>query len=295
MRTDNASPCGRLVALRRCLVGIFGASNLICSRRNGSCARAFTRHYCSALALLGAIRSCRVALLFAIGTCSTSLIGRTLASSIGCVRAIRAQSLVQVIKRKLDIAKINVAIGIIGRRSVLRHRSRSIIGRHREGELAFDACRGQASIRLQILHARKTNRNRTARGINILELQPVARISRCGKRSVAVIHNRHRERNQLRLNRYAAWQAIGLFACRIGNIPCRLAILHILFGMAIRYQLGKGFGGIAELTEVDRAIGFVACRKQVVAGFSVLNRKAEFTLGKITASQALGSSNADFA
>ena len=64
--------------------------------------------------------------------------------------------------------------------------------------------------------------------------------------------------------------------------------------MAIRYQLGKGFGGVAELTEVDRAISFVACRKQIVAARSVLNREVEFALGKVTASQALGSSNAHF-
>ena len=89
-------------------------------------------------------------------------------------------------------------------------------------------------------------------------------------------------------------QAIDLFVCRIINGPCRPVVRRCLYGIAVFHHGGKGFGGVAELTEVDRAISFVACRKQVVAARSVLNRKVEFTLGKITANQALGSSNTDF-
>ena len=90
-------------------------------------------------------------------------------------------------------------------------------------------------------------------------------------------------------------QAIDLFVCRIINGPCRPVVRHCLYGIAVFHHGGKGFGGVAELAEVDRAISFVTCRKQVVAALSVLNRKVEFALGKITANQALGSSNADFA
>ena len=312
MRTDNASPCDRLIALSRCLVGIFGASNLICSRRNGSCACAFARHYCSALALLGGIRSCRVALLFAIGTCSTSLIGRTLTSSIGgsllagsslrfivgisCTRAVRTQRLVQVIERKFDIAKINVAVGIVGCCSALRHRSRWVVGRYREGELALNACGGQALAGLQVLDAGKAHLNRTACGVHVLEHQAVARrISRCGKCSVTVIHNHHREHNRLRLSGNATRQDIGFFVSYVINLPRRLTVLHRLYGIVIRYQLGKAFGGVFDAAKINVATGVVGCRSHIFNAAKVFQRKIELAVSQATASQALGSSNAYFA
>ena len=321
MRAGNASPGGRFAALR--LVGSVTCGVGIVRHRLGrSCTLAVAGGNHSTLAL-----SIAVGTLSAVaGTCSVTLLGVGLAGHIGIRRAILGrcalsalaiglggrgtasvcssgisgtQGLVQVVERELDAAEINVAVGVVGCRGLLGHGGRRVVGRYREGELALNACGGQASIRLQNLHARKTNRNRVARGIYVLEHQTIiACIGCCSKLAVAVVDNRHRERNVLRLGGNATrqlMQAIDLFVCRIINGPCRPVVRRCLYGIAVFRHVGKGFGGVAELTEVDRAISFVACHKQVVAALSVLNRKAEFTLGKITASQALGSSNADFA
>ena len=178
---------------------------------------------------------------------------------------------------------------------MLRLRSRWVVGRYREGELVFDACGGQTSIRLQNLLARKINRNRVARGINILELQPVARISRCGKCSVTVIHNHHREHNRLRLSGNATRQDIGFFVSYVINLPRRLTVLHRLYGIVIRYQLGKAFGGVFDAAKINVATGVVGCRSHIFNAAKVFQRKIELAVSQATASQALGSSNAYFA
>ena len=191
--------------------------------------------------------------------------------------------LVQAIERERDGAEINLAGRIVLRQSALRHR-RAVFTGYREGELASDVRRLKALFRFKHLHAGKANGNRIG-AVRIFELQAVTQVRRCSKRAVAVIDNRNRKRNRLRLRGHTnSRQAVGLLVRRISNGPATIGILR---GLAILNQLGKQLGTVAQLAKRNGAIGGVLRRKQIVTAGSVLHRKGELTLCKVAAAQCL--------
>ena len=64
-----------------------------------------------------------------------------------------AQSAVEVLERKVDLAKVHVASRVVGCGRALGHRSTSLVGGHGKGELARDVSRGQALGSLELLSA----------------------------------------------------------------------------------------------------------------------------------------------
>ena len=65
-----------------------------------------------------------------------------------------AQSLVKVVERKGDLAKVDLALGMIGHARVRGHGCTIFTG-HGKGELAGNVSRGQAVGDLQVLLAHK--------------------------------------------------------------------------------------------------------------------------------------------
>ena len=64
-----------------------------------------------------------------------------------------AQSAVEVLERKVDLAKVHVASRVVGCGRALGHRGTSLVGGHGKGELARDVSRGQALGSLELLSA----------------------------------------------------------------------------------------------------------------------------------------------
>ena len=79
-----------------------------------------------------------------------------------------AQSLVKVVERKGNLAKVDLALGIIGHARVRGHGCALFTG-HGKGELAGNVSRGQAVGDLQVLDARKRCLG-SIRGVGVLEL-----------------------------------------------------------------------------------------------------------------------------
>ena len=79
-----------------------------------------------------------------------------------------AQSLVKVVERKGDLAKVDLAPGIIGHARVRGHGCALFTG-HGKGELAGNVSRGQAVDDLQVLDAHKRCLG-SIRGVGVLEL-----------------------------------------------------------------------------------------------------------------------------
>ena len=309
VRAGNASPGGRFVALR--LVGSVICGIGIVRRRLGrSCTLAVVGSHHSTLALstvvgIGSATLLGVGLAGRIGVCCAILALCALAAlsvnlgSCGVVGICssgvgRAQSLVQVVERECNTAEINVAVGVVLDGGARRHRGIAIVGRYREGELALDACRGQALAGLQDLDAGKAYLNRVARGVRVLEHQTVvARISRCDQRAIAVVDNRHREVDRLRLRGYAGFlKPISFLVGNVINSP--LAVLA-LFGFAVFDQLSKRFGAVAQRAEVDRAVRSVLRTKKVVATCKVLQREAELAVGQAAAGKRLSAADSHIA
>ena len=133
---------------------------------------------------------------------------------------VHAQGAVEVVQRELDGAEVHAAVRRVLGGGALGHGGRRIVGGHREGELALNGSRGKPGCRLQHLHAGQAHLHRIARGVRVLKLQTLVQVRRCRKRAVTVIHDRHRERNRLRLRRDAlASQTVGLLVRQVAHRP----------------------------------------------------------------------------
>ena len=66
-----------------------------------------------------------------------------------------AQGAVEVVERKVDLAKVHVADRVVGCGRALGHRGASLVGGHGKGELTRDVGRGQALGSLELLGAGK--------------------------------------------------------------------------------------------------------------------------------------------
>ena len=202
---------------------------------------------------------------------------------------VHAQGAVEVAQRELDGAEVHAAVRRVLGGGALGHGSCRIVGGHREGELALDGGRVKPGCHLQRLHAGQTHLHRIARGVHVLELQTLVQVRRCRKRAVAVIDDRHRERDRLRLRRDAlAGQAVGLLVSQVAHHPRGNALVGDLGGVAVLHQTLKHLGGVMQGIERHGAIGRVLGRPQVVPARCVLHRESELVGGKWTSRELLG-------
>ena len=120
-----------------------------------------------------------------------SLVGLCLVSFVclGLIgRIVRhAQGAVEVLERKVDLAKVHVTGRIVGCGRVLGHRGVSLVGGHGKGELTRDVGRGQALGCLELLGAGKRGVNGLG-AVDVLEQGLDATVvDRCRQGTVTVI------------------------------------------------------------------------------------------------------------
>ncbi len=94
---------------------------------------------------------------------------------VSCVFARCAQSTIQVVKRKGNLAKVHVAACVVGNRCYLRQRRCWVRRANRKVELAGNVIWGQARVVCQQLYTRNTHRNRIARGVLVSKRKAAAR------------------------------------------------------------------------------------------------------------------------
>ena len=129
-----------------------------------------------------------------------------------------AQSLVEVVERKGNLAKVDLALGIIGHARVRGHGCALFTG-HGKGELAGNVSRGQAIRNLQILLARKRCLDRCGSvGVHKL-VAGVAVDSRRRQGTIAVVGNGHICVNCRRGSAHARRQLAGLLGSNVMNSP----------------------------------------------------------------------------
>ena len=81
-------------------------------------------------------------------------LGHGVGKGVLALLGLLAQSLVKVVERKGDLAKVDLALGMIGHARVRGHGCTIFTG-HGKGELAGNVSRGQAVGDLQVLLAHK--------------------------------------------------------------------------------------------------------------------------------------------
>ena len=114
-------------------------------------------------------------------------LGHGVGKGVLALLGLLAQSLVKVVERKGDLAKVDLALGIIGHTRVRGHGCALFTG-HGKGELAGNVSRGQAIRNLQVLDARKRCLG-SIRGVGVLELDAldVLQLVRGNQLALAVI------------------------------------------------------------------------------------------------------------
>ena len=261
---------GSVIRTRGGLVSVRGSLRCIGIGGLRSIGVGFLSRCCS---LVGGLRSIRFGLVGVRG-------GRLV---------VHAQGAVEVVQRELDGAEVHAAVRRVLGGGALGHGSGRIVGGHREGEFILDGGRFKPGCRLQRLHAGQAHLHRIARGVRVLELQTLVQVRRCRKRAVAVIDDRHRERDRLRLRRDAlAGQAVGLLVSQIVHRPRGDALVGGLGGVTVLHQTLKHLGGVMQGIERHGAVGRVLSRPQVIPTRCVLHREGELAGGKRTSRELLG-------
>ena len=98
-----------------------------------------------------------------------------------------AQSAVEILERKVDLAKVHVASRVVGCGRALGHRGTSLVGGHGKGELARDVGRGQALGNLELL----STGERGIHGVGAVDVLEqgldAAVVDRCRQGTVTVV------------------------------------------------------------------------------------------------------------
>ena len=129
-----------------------------------------------------------------------------------------AQSLVKVVERKGDLAKVDLALGIIGHARV-RGQGCALFTGHGKGELAGNVSRGQASRNQQILLAHKRCLGRLGSvGVHKL-VAGIAVDSRRRQGTIAVVDNGYICVNYRHGGAHARRQLVGLLGSNVANGP----------------------------------------------------------------------------
>ena len=146
-------------------------------------------------------------------------LGHGVGKGVLALLGLLAQSIVKVVERKGDLAKVDLAVGVVVHALARRHR-RALFAGHGKGELAGDVGRGQA-IRnhLQILLAHKRCLDRRGSvGVHKL-VAGVAVDSRRRQGTIAVVDNGHIRVNCRHGGAHARGQLAGLLGSDVMNGP----------------------------------------------------------------------------
>ena len=129
-----------------------------------------------------------------------------------------AQSIVKVVELKGDLAKVDLADGVVVHARAHRHR-RALFAGHGKGELAGDVGRGQAIGNPQILLAHKRCLDRCGSvGVHKL-VAGIAIGSRRRQGAIAVVDNGHIRVNCRHGSAHARGQLAGLLGSDVMNGP----------------------------------------------------------------------------
>ena len=198
-----------------------------------------------------------------------------------------AQSLVEVVERKGNLAKVDLALGIIGHARVRGHGCALFTG-HGKGELAGNVSRGQAIRNLQILLARKRCLDRCGSvGVHKL-VAGVAVDSRRRQGAIAVVGNGHICVNCRRGSAHARRQLAGLLGSNVMNSPRGLICAGVKRRLVFLDKLDERLGRVRQRTELNLAT-LVGCVQQDLVVPRVAQRKLEFTVGHQAPRERLGS------
>ena len=198
-----------------------------------------------------------------------------------------AQSLVEVVERKGNLAKVDLALGIIGHARVRGHGCALFTG-HGKGELAGNVSRGQAIRNLQILLARKRCLDRCGSvGVHKL-VAGVAVDSRRRQGTIAVVGNGHICVNCRRGSAHARRQLAGLLGSNVMNSPRGLICAGVKRRLVFLDKLDKRLGRVRQRTELNLAT-LVGCVQQDLVVPRVAQRKLEFTVDHQAPRERLGS------
>ena len=146
--------------------------------------------------------------LFSFGL--VSLVGLGLVSFVrlGLIgRIVRhAQGAVEVLERKVDLAKVHVAGRVVGCGRALGHRGTSLVGGHGKGELTRDVGRGQALGNLELLSTGERGIDGLG-AVDVLEQGlDAAVVDRCRQGTVTVVDDDNLKAKAPRCSGNAIWQ-----------------------------------------------------------------------------------------
>ena len=147
-------------------------------------------------------------------------LGHGVGKGVLALLGLLAQSIVKVVERKGDLAKVDLAVGVVVHALARRHR-RALFAGHGKGELAGDVGRGQAirNLQMQILLAHKRCLDRCSSvGVHKL-VAGVAVDSRRRQGTIAVVDNGHIRVNCRHGSAHARGQLAGLLGSDVMNGP----------------------------------------------------------------------------
>ena len=155
------------------------------------------------------------------------------------------QSLVKVVERKGDLAKVDLAVGAVGHARARRH-GRVIFAGHGKGELAGNVSRGQAIRNLQILLANKRCLD-SIRGVGVLELDTLdvlgaLQLMRSNQLALAVIADGRHDG----VDRVVVGDTAGI-ALDLAQLVGVLADLSVLDGLELHLTAGVVCNGLDKL------------------------------------------------
>ena len=180
-------------------------------------------------------------------------LGHGVGKGVLALLGLLAQSLVKVVERKDDLAKVDLALGIIGHARVRGHGC-ALFADHGKGELAGDVGRGQANRNhLQILLAHKRCLDRRGSvGVHKL-VAGVAVDSRRRQGTIAVVDNGHIRVNCRHGSAHARRQLAGLLGSNVMNSPRGLICAGVKQRLVFLDKLDKRLGRVRQRTELNLA------------------------------------------
>ena len=213
-------------------------------------------------------------------------LGHGVGKGVLALLGLLAQSLVKVVERKGNLAKVDLALGIIGHARV-RGQGCALFTGHGKGELAGNVSRGQASRNQQILLAHKRCLDRRGSvGVHKL-VAGIAVDSRRRQGTIAVVDNGYTCVNCRHGGAHARRQLAGLLGSNVANGPRGLVGSSINRRLALLDQLGKRLGRVRQRPELNLTT-LVGCIQQNLVVPRIAQRKLKFVIGHRAPRERLG-------
>ena len=203
------------------------------------------------------------------------------------------QGAVEVLERKVDLAKVHVAGRVVGCGRALGHRGIRLIGGHGKGELARDVGRGQALGSLELLGAGERSVNGVG-AVDVLEHGLDATVVRlCRQGTVAVVDDDDlKAKARLRGSNTLCCERGRVLKRRVVDGPRKLGIRVGADGALGVYQIGEHLGRVMQSAKAHLAVNVGDAR--TLDGFLLArigDAKVELAVGQRTTGQGLGGDN----